>query len=168
MLIKEMAMKKTAFILIGLCICGLLTGCKLFEDIGPTVPLEELQSAPEKITLGNREFILETDLARNFQPISPPGGGPLMASIYVTATDSLKFPSNINADRIWVVNGSKVWESNFEGSDPPHSIYQLAKGAHNGPKWGPDIYVDVVVRLIGSDGQKHLLKASHQWISEVW
>ena len=158
-------MKKTVPILIGLCICGLLTGCKLFEDVSPTISLEELQSAPERITLENRDYDLKTYLNRDFMPTSPPNGRPLMAFIYVTATDSLEFPSHINADRIWVVYGSRVWESNFsDDPEPPPSITQLAKFARNGPKWGPEIYVDVIVRVIGSDNQRHLLKASHQWI----
>lgn len=162
-------MKTSTYILISVCLCSLLPGCKLFEDIGPTVPLAELESAPERITLENREFVLETYLLRNFMPICPPDGWGLMAFVAITATDSLEFPSHIDTDHIWIINGSRVWESNFSNDfRPPHTIYQLTKVARNGPKWGhmggPFTFVDVIVRVVDSNNQRYLLKASHQII----
>jgi hypothetical protein len=34
----------------------------------------------------------------------------------------------------------------------------------DGPKWGPDIYVDVVVQIIDEEGNAYLLRASDQEI----
>lgn len=162
----EVTMNKRTLFLIPLLLCSLLTGCSLFHH---NISLAILQSSPEIITLGHRQYVLETSLTRNFQPVNPPEGRPLVAFIYVTATDSLEFPSTLNTDHIWIVYGSEVWETDFsEDPEPPHSINQLAKAARNGPKWGPEIYVDVIVSIIDDRGQRHLLKASHQWIGAVW
>ncbi len=39
--------------------------------------------------------------------------------------------------------------------------------ARNGPKWGPDIKVDVVVRIVDRAGNEYLLKASNQKIERT-
>ena len=75
------------------------------------VSVDELLSAPEEIEIDNRRYVLDVFLWRDFMPFCPPNGRPLIASISVTATDSLEVPKSIDVDRIWIVNGSDVWES---------------------------------------------------------
>ena len=77
----------------------------------------ELLSAPEEIEIDNRMYALDVFLWRNFMPFCPPNGRPLIASISVTATDSLEFPKLIDADHIWIVNCSDVWESGFSSEE---------------------------------------------------
>jgi len=148
--------------------CILISRCEIFESSGSTLPIDELLSAPEQIEIEGRKYVLETSLWRDFIPISPPDGKPLIALIWVTATDSLEFPSSIGADRLWVIKDEKeVWETEFSNEERPQEPYrkhQLEKIARNGPKWGPGIQVDVVVRVIDGENNTYLLKASNQWI----
>ncbi len=129
--------------------------------------LDELLSAPETIVIDDREYILETYMWRDFQPVAPPDGQPLIAIIWVTAVDSMAISPDIDATRIWVINDSEVWESTFSDEERPESVpeFKLEKVARNGPKWGPHITVDVVVRVIDSiTDDVFLLKAADQYI----
>lgn len=155
-------------ILFALLTCFVISGCGLFEPTGPQSDIEELLSAPEKIDINGREYVLETFLWRDFMPICPPDGRSLIAIILVTATDGLPFPSSIDTDLIFVVNEQLVWEAQLSGEpSPPYGEHQLKKVARDGPKWGPKIYVDVVVRIIDDENNTYLLRASDQWIGRT-
>jgi len=153
--------------LMVLIIFILISGCDIF---GPKMPLETLLSAPEQIEIEGHMYILETYLWRDFMPIAPPNGNPLIALIRLTAIDSLPFPSSIDATKLWVINGGKIWETKFtdeERPQYPNRKHQLEKVARNGPKWGPGIYVDVVVRIIDGRRDFYLLRASNQYITRT-
>jgi hypothetical protein len=113
-------------------------------------------------------MVLSTTLWRDFMPISPPDGKPLIAVAYITATDTARFPSTVSADAIWIINGQQVWASWLALEPfPPVQPNRIERVARNGPKWGPNIYVDVVVRLLDGQGNTALVRAPHQWISRT-
>ncbi len=154
-------MYKICFILLILFI----PSCDLMEP-HPSVPPDELLSAPEKIIIDGREFILETYMWRDFQPVSPPDGKPLIAIAWITAVDSLAIPATLDATRLWVIKDHEVWETAFYDEDRSYvPDYKLEKIAREGPKWGPNITVDVVVRVVDKrNGRQYLLRASEQYI----
>jgi len=127
--------------------------------------VDDLLTAPEDLLINNREYILESCLWRDFQPICPPDGQPLIGVIIVIATDSLQFPSSLDADHVWVINGNDVWDTELINRYSPYGQeYKIVKRTKDsGPKWGPGIYVDVVVQLIDDDST-YLLRASNQYI----
>jgi hypothetical protein len=131
---------------------------------GPSVSLKQLEGAPETVAIGDREFTLETSLYRDFFPICPPDGRPLIAITYVVASGEEQFPVWLDADRLWVVNGEEVWEVVPIEEKRPYPDNQLMKVARDGPKWKPRIYVDVVVRLVDAKGNTYLLRAADQQI----
>lgn len=152
-------------IILVLIIYILTPGCKLFESSGPSI--QELLDAPEQIEINGREYILETYLWRDFMPPSPPDGQPLIALIWVTAVDSLPFPSSIDANRLYIVNDELLWETSFSGEarpQNPNREHQLEKIAREGPKWGPGIQVEVIVRVVDERFNIYLLRASNQLI----
>lgn len=143
------------------------------ECWGPFSPekpsLDDLVSAPETIAIEGRIFTLETYLWRDFMPGSGPVGRDLIALIWVTAVDRQPFPASVDADRLWVVFGKEIWETEFsreERPQEPYRLHQLEKIARNGPKWRPSVEVDVIVRIVHFSG-KYLLRASHQRINQV-
>jgi hypothetical protein len=159
--------KKT--ILLAFLVCTLISGCKLFESSGPSIA--DLLAAPEQIEIDGREYILETYLWRDFMPPIPANGTQLIALIRVTATDSLPFPSSIDANRLWVINDELVWETEFSCEnrpEDPNREHQLEKIAREGPKWGPNIQVEVVVRVIDEENNTYLLRAPDQWINATF
>ena len=127
-------------------------------------PMDELLSAPEKIEIDGREYILETGLYRDFFPPMPPSG--LGGSIYIIALDSLQFPSSLDASHLWVIKDDDVWDTYLiERVIPGDQIYKMKKRIRDeGPDWGPHIYVDVVVEIVNDENGSYLLRADSQWI----
>jgi len=146
----------------------MLAACACNSPLSPD--LDDLTAAPEAIVIGSRAYTLETYLYRDFMPISPPDGRPLTSIIRVIAEDRKPFPANLDADRVWVIQGGDIWEAELPAATSPGDParqHQLEKVAQNGPKWGPGIYVDVVVRVVESGGNDHLLRASNQYIART-
>lgn len=121
-------------------------------------PGDELLSAPEKIEIDGQEFILDTYLWRDFMPISPDDGKDMAAVVYIATADSTEFPPDISADKLWVINNQSVWEANLAQSSQYDYNFRIKRSAWGGPKWGPGIKVDVVVRLIDNNGNTYYVK----------
>jgi len=151
-------LRKLAF----LAVLFSVSGCS--DPYSPDHPsLKGLLSAPEEVTIDGRKLTLETYLWRNLMPGAGSGGSSLLALIRVTAVDQLLFPSTVDADQLWIVYQGAIWETGF--SETINELqYQLSKMARGGPKWGPSIYVDVIVRIVHISGRRYLLRAARQHI----
>jgi hypothetical protein len=99
-------------------------------------------SAPERVEIGGREYSLTANAWRDFQPVAPPNGQPLIVVVKVSPSDMMPLPNDIAIDHIWVLNGKEQWSA-----APEPGATGLETAVRNGPKWGPGIKVDVVVRL---------------------
>jgi len=129
------------------------------------VSFQDLQTAPEKIEINGTEYTLETYLQRDFMPVCPPDGRPLVALVKVKAPGETAISSKIDATRLWVVKGVEIWETELASWEGPTIGDTLKKVGGGGPKWEPGISVDVVVRIIDlKSGRSYLLKASNQAI----
>lgn len=162
-----MIMKSFMFFVLSI----IVTGC-LQNPVSPPpdIPVSQLLASPDTITLDGRKFYLTTYMWRDFQPISPPDGKPLIAICYITATDTTKLQGTITADAVWIVNNDKVWKSWFTNephTPDPSRKNRIEKIVRNGPKWGPHITVDVIVRISDKSGHSQLLRASDQWIGRT-
>lgn len=146
----------------------LIFACTTSRPLGPSIPIDVLLSAPEQVEIDGRKYILETSLWRDFMPVCPPDGEALIALIWVTAVDSLEFPSSVDADWLWVIKDEELWRTKLSNEQrPAYDDYKLEKFAREGPKWGPKIFVDVVVRLVDKEKRTYLLKTSDQWIGRT-
>jgi hypothetical protein len=136
---------------------------------GPTVPsLETLLAVPLKVPVGLRFMTLETYVYRDFMPGS---NSDLIAACLITAEDGQPYPSGLDADKIWAINGDDVWEGDFtEEAGPPDQtrLHQLRKVAYGGPKWELGTEIEVVVRLVLSSGGRQLLRATAQKIGAAY
>jgi hypothetical protein len=106
-------------------------------------------SAPERVEIGGREYTLSVNAWRDFQPVAPPDGQPLIVVVRAAAADGTPMPASISVDRVWVLNGKEQW------SAKPDSRSSSEAAIRGGPKWGPGIKVDVVARL--KQGKKTFL-----------
>jgi hypothetical protein len=80
-------------------------------------------------------------------------------------------------ERAWVLFGEQIWEVpdfRFRGrrlSDNKEMWINCSVSSgceitfSEGPKWGPGVFVDVVVRLIDKEGKHHLIQAQKQYIN---
>ncbi|NET04683.1 MAG: hypothetical protein F6K09_34125 [Merismopedia sp. SIO2A8] len=144
-------------------------GCKA-REISGNYPMDTLQSAPEQIEVQNTKLTLETYLWRDFMPISPPDGKPLIAVIRIKAQDSMEFPTSIISDKLWIINGQEIWETEFTNEEQIASNSTpslLEKVARGGPKWESGVEVDVIIRIIDENNHTYLLKTSNQLINRT-
>ena len=120
--------------------------------------------APRLVTIDGSPYRVEASLNRDFMPLAPPDGSPLTLGIRVFTVDSSVIPATLTADSAWVYKGSAVWRTAVVEGHPRNTAY-FDVGAGGGPKWGPGIEVDVVVRLRDAAGHGFLLQAPRQLIT---
>lgn len=132
------------------------------------LPASELLAAPLSITVGARTLVLDPYLWRDFMPIAEPNGDPLIAVLQIRSADDAAVPSTFHVDAAWVVFGDQVWatavgEESFPTVSEP--FYRVV--ARNGPKWGPGVNVDVIVRVKDAAGNTKLLRAANRPIQRT-
>jgi len=131
-------------------------GCRLPP---PTPPLETLRSTPAAQTLeGGTPVTLYASLWRDFMPSSPVGGKPLIALLEVRAETPDALPADLSVEGAFVVLGDEVWASapQVEGACSSPSCIRVI--SREGPLWGPDVAVDVVVQIASGSSASVLLR----------
>jgi len=159
-------MKQSFFLLLAVSILGCADDG---VSVPPSIPLNQLLAAPDTIQVEGRTLYLTTSLNRDFMPVTPPDGDPLVAAVYITATDTVMLSPSVSADAIWIVYEDQIWSAWLVEGISSHFPQQnrIMKIARNGPKWGPNVYVTVVVRVKDSSGNSFHLRASDQWIGST-
>ena len=146
-----------------------------------SVSIKDLRNAATEVVLDDRSLSLSAYPWRDFMPSTLPNadGSPMMVALKVVTVDKKPLPSGIRIDRAWVLFGEQVWEtSQFRERrkgpryDEDSWINCAASPAcevtiRDGPKWGPGVFVDVVVRLIDKAGRHHLLQAPKQYVQRT-
>jgi hypothetical protein len=124
----------------------------------------QLREAPTQVLVEGHSLIMETYVGRDFMPIAPPDGQPMVAVLRIRTADGRAFPSGVTAERVSVVQGEAVWTAptvREAASQEPGTLEVIAR---EGPKWQPGSKVDVVVYLRDSASREHLLRAPDQTI----
>ena len=145
-----------------------LVSCSNGEEVvgpGPGATPETLGAAPETVSVAGVALRLRTYIWRDFMP--GPGaerdGSPMMAAFQVMTVDGTPVPPTLRANVGWIVWGDRVWEGPVAEERPREAGgSKLEVMMRGGPKWGPGIYVDAVVRIVDGEGIAHLLAARHQ------
>jgi hypothetical protein len=126
----------------------------------------ELKSSPENIVIGENNLFLTTYLWRDFMPNSEENGSPLICINYLTDQDSTDIVSSISLKKQYVVKGNEIWAENY--SEIENTPEFVLKGVvRNGPKWGPDITVDVICEF-ENQGQIFRILANSQMIKATY
>jgi len=159
----------------GICailLCLLLLTC----NKSPDYPTDDLLTAPESIEIDGRDFVMETVFHRIFGSSGPPDGYPMFGLIWIIATDSLPFPSSLDADFLWVINDMHdvwvtdldLWITELDDDFKMIEDNKLNILITDGPKWDTTtspMLVDVIVRLVDSADNKYLLRAADQAVT---
>jgi hypothetical protein len=145
---------------------GAVIGCGGSTPTSPSdITTSKLLSAPTHVVADGKGLTLAAFLWRDFMPISPPDGKALVAVLSIRTDDGSPVPAAITVDTSWTILNMEVWSAAVEQRPRAETapIYQVI--ARNGPKWGPNVAVDVVVRLADSRGRAFLLRAPGQTIA---
>jgi hypothetical protein len=130
--------------------------------------LARVQAATDSVTAEGALLRLSSCLWRDFMPVAPPDGDALRVRLRITTANSSAFPSALRADAAWILNGRDVWATWVQETRQRLPDYPaLEVGAEGGPKWGPGIEVDVVVRLRDAAGSARYLRARKQLIQRT-
>ena len=143
-----------------------LSSCQANNQV--STPISELQAAPTQISIAGRSYKIEAFVWRDFMPISPPDGKPMIANIQLKAEDGRSVPSNLVPDKLWVINteNQEVWETNL--TDEPRFSGKIVEiVARNGPKWEPNTDIDVVVQLSDGGNKTYLLRSPSQKVQRT-
>jgi len=146
-------------------LAALLYSACSYPPTEPDPDLGALKSAPENVSFTGRQYHLESYLWRDFMPISPPDGKPLIALAKIISADSSEISLRLTVKHMWVVYDTLVWSAPLSNESlPPTLPYVLEVIARDGPKWGPGVKVEVVVEIADTTGVAQLLRASEQMI----
>jgi hypothetical protein len=104
---------------------------------------DSLRLSPDTITFSGVTFYLKADLSRDFMPQSPQNGKLLLCSNNLVEKDSLPIPSNLKLIKQYVVNGNDIWTNGYSQINN-YQNFILQGIVRDGPKWGPNITVDVI------------------------
>jgi hypothetical protein len=128
----------------------------------------DLRAAPLSIDVGGQQLVLSPYLWRDFQPVAPADGQPLIAVLRVQASGNAPVSNTIRVDAVWVVFGDEVWATAISEERAPSSTQPFYEAVvRNGPKWGPGVNVEVVVRVRDRQGSARLLRAANQPINRT-
>jgi hypothetical protein len=145
-----------------------IVGCGSTPTSPSDVPLSQLSSAPTRIVADGQTLTLTTFLYRDFMPISPPDGKPLGGTLRIQTDDGSPVSAGVTAETSWVINKGEVWSTTVEQwprADTAPNYEVIVRG---GPKWGPNVTVDVVARVRDSKGTMFLLRAPEQSITGAY
>lgn len=144
-----------------------VSACASDSPTEPPVPgsAAALRATPTTLTAEGKSLRLETSIWRDFMPVSPPDGMPLVVIAQVKTSDGSAVPGSLRATNIWLVNDEAVWTTAAREERPRQEtapVYEVV--GRDGPKWGPGISVDVIVRI--TDGSRvSFLRAADQPIA---
>jgi hypothetical protein len=94
------------------------------------------------------------------------GKPPLTASIYLMNFDSIAVSTNLEIDKVYIINSNLIWissptENNYENV-PDFKIHRVCQ---NGPPWDIGDQVDVLVKVLDkASDQKYFLISRRQYI----
>lgn len=126
-------------VLMAIAGCG--TACRCCHSQTTSVA-----SAPVQVQIDGHDYTLTASAWRDFQPVAPPDGQPLVVALKVSAPDGTPVPA-VLIDNVWVLKGKEQWSAKPEKAIQEQGVPHLETAVRGGPKWGPGINVDVVVRL---------------------
>ncbi len=130
----------------------------------PTI--SELLNSPSSIVLGNNVLNLEGYFYRDFMPPTQPNGSPLIAICRVIDSSGAALNDSIELTKFYMIYQNQLWKSDYTDLRwiEPNGIEGVAR---NGPKWGPDVFVDVVCEF-RSKGTLYRLLAKEQEIEATY
>ena len=126
------------------------------------IPIE----AVDTLIIGSNSFILDAFLWRDFMPISPPDGQPMISINWLICTNEIAIPDNISLVKQFVIFGDLVWKAYYTDEEGvPQPAHKIQRVSRNGPKWGPNIYVDVIAQVYDSNTNKtHFVRRKNVFV----
>jgi hypothetical protein len=109
----------------------LIIGCEKDEiqniKVDKDLVIELNKIADSIIVIDSHSYFLDAALWRDFMPISPPNGKPLISLNWLISSDSSAIPSNIKLVRQYVINSDSVWIAEYLNDTRNAPVYEIEK-----------------------------------------
>lgn len=165
-----MNMPGLAALALAAAITVTMTSCSSDDLVGVIVPTwseSDLALIPDTLNVETSRLVLDVFLNRDYEPPSPQDGRRMTANVTLRDVDERELALEINDPVLAVVSGSSMWTVELEESPfDSHFPYELDYQAGSGPKWGPQIHVDVVMGFRIGNGAPQRVIARHVLIRE--
>jgi hypothetical protein len=122
------------------------TNNKIIQTFDDSVKLA-VNSAVDTLILGTEKYKFKAYLWRDFMPPAPDNGMPLRAMSILTNIDSNAIPVELSFVKQYVFFQDSIWATNYEPFIERFFKYQMIRISGNGPKWGPNVYADVISEI---------------------
>uniref|UniRef100_UPI004048E0EA hypothetical protein n=1 Tax=Roseivirga sp. TaxID=1964215 RepID=UPI004048E0EA len=149
----------------------LLLNSSCSEDEQPNWSIDKAKinklqnSSNEQVTIEGTTLELHAYLWRDFMPISPPDGKNLISINWLVDVDSIAIPTNILLSEQYVINGDSLWSTSYTNEIRETQPYLVERVSRDGPKWGPNIEVTVIAKVIDTNTKlEHFLIRENQQI----
>ena len=107
-------------------------------------PYQPVSNVPQTQTIGTYNFRLEAHLARNFMPIIPSSGAPLVAVISLVETEQKNIKGKFELQTFKIAAFERTWEPSFLTDTSFSNPYEIRRVSHDGPQLKPGRFVDVI------------------------
>lgn len=125
----------------------------------------ELQLSPESVKLDDHNLVLTPYLWRDFMPISEEDGNKMVCSNKLTESNGMTIPNTIVLKKQYLIKDNDIWTANY--NEVRRTTAFIVEGiVRNGPKWGPNIRVDVVCEF-EVNGKTYRILAESQLINRT-
>lgn len=140
-------MKNVIFLSLTLILCLYSCEKEPFENVGnikvDSVFADELKSLPDSLIIESNTLILNTFLWRDYMSNSEKNGSKMYSVNKLTEIDEQPILSTISLKKQYIVKDHEIWTAEYvQINDSPS--YILEGYVNGGPKWGPNIKVDVI------------------------
>lgn len=125
----------------------------------------ELRLSPENIAIGNNNLILATYLYRDFMPIAEENGSKMICINKLTEVDSIPILGTIILKKQYLIRDNEIWTADYI-EIRKNTVFITEGVVRDGPKWGPNIEVDVVCEFENS-GTIYRILAKSQLIKKT-
>ena len=125
---------------------------------------EELKTSPTQININGSQLTLDVICWRDFTPPTEDNGKPLASKVQLNLIVGPDILSNIHLVRQYVIYGDDVWYTDLQNIGVNGSFVEGT--STGGPKWGPDVLVDVVLEFT-YDNKSYKILAPNQNIEKV-
>ena len=129
------------------------------------------QKSVDTLVYESSNYILETELYRNFMPGGPLSGDrPLISILYLTNLDSLQVSDNLKLEKVYVINDKLIYKDIPEFLEDNYlPDFKRSYICREGPEWETEINVDVVIKLIENiSSENFYIISRNQPIEKVW
>ena len=108
---------------------------------------------------------LKAELWRDFMPISPPGGKPLVATLTLESVEG-DLPAGLQVRAVTLLRGRERWSA--EKWDVEQTgVNAMRIVVREGPKWDVGTEVEVILQLKDSQGVTHTVRSPPQTIGRT-